>query len=219
MGRSQVWDGTEWVSMTGGAGDGGGGGEPDDTYLRLDGSNNPASPNNYLRGTDLDGYLPLTGGTLSNYLIISMNATNALYFRRPDTPASDWYVGLNTASGLYFRYNAAAWMGLTPSGMDMQSHRIYALADAGSPTDAVSRGYADARYLQLSGGALTGSLYGQLIQATSLLVTDAFETSTGTDGNKVLGDANLGALAVRNIWQTSATPSGTIRKGDIWMHG
>ena len=75
MSRSSIWNGTEWVSMTGGVGDGGGG-EPGDDYLRLDGSNNNPPPNNYLRQNDADAryqtaaqadakYLQLTGGAVS----------------------------------------------------------------------------------------------------------------------------------------------------------
>ena len=58
--------------MTGGAGEDGGGGDPDDTYLRLDGGNNPASPNNFLRTSDADGlYLSLGGGTLTGNLTLA----------------------------------------------------------------------------------------------------------------------------------------------------
>ena len=73
MARSQIWDGTQWVSMTGGSGEGGGS-EPDDNYLRLDGANNNPSPNNWLRKSDADTiYLPLTGGTITGDLTVNGN--------------------------------------------------------------------------------------------------------------------------------------------------
>lgn len=64
-GRASMWDGTEWVSMTGGTEDSGDV-NPDDLYLRLDGGNNVPSPNNWLRQVDANAlYLGLNSAAVS----------------------------------------------------------------------------------------------------------------------------------------------------------
>ena len=70
MGRAQMWDGSEWIDMTGGAGEGEPD-NPDNIYLRLDSSNNPAAPNNFITTAGANAlYLPLGGGTLSGDLTL-----------------------------------------------------------------------------------------------------------------------------------------------------
>ena len=82
MARSSIWDGFEWVSMTGGAGEGES--SPDDTYLRIDAGNNPLSPNNFLRTTEADLlYFPLDGGDLFGDLNL-IDDTPSLFFLSPN---------------------------------------------------------------------------------------------------------------------------------------
>ena len=83
MARSSIWDGSQWVSMTGGSGEGGGG-TPDDTYLRLDGGNNPAAPNNYLTTTAADLlYFDINGGDILGDLRL-IDETPSVFFMSPD---------------------------------------------------------------------------------------------------------------------------------------
>ena len=142
MPRSQIWDGAQWVSMTGGAGDGGGS-EPDDNYLRLDGANNNASPNNWLRKVDADIlYLDIndpvlltTGGTMTGSLKIANTGIS--------------YTGVTNGGGTTNNI-AFTWSGITSSRVTVvvDNNVSYALANN-----------ADlAKYLLLTGGTLSGAL-------------------------------------------------------------
>ncbi|GAF74179.1 unnamed protein product, partial [marine sediment metagenome] len=128
-GRAQMWDGAEWVSMTGGTEDQGET-NPDDLYLRLDGGNNPSSPNNYLRRVDADLlYLGLSSAAVS---------------------AAKW----TTARTITFSGDVSGSVSIDGSanktatltvGNDSHSHSAY------SPTSHTHT------YLLLSGGTLTGA--------------------------------------------------------------
>lgn len=126
-----MWDGTKWIAMTGGVEDDGGGTDPDDQYLRLDGANNPAAPNNFLRKVDADAlYLPILG-----------NAATASKWQtaRTITLAGD-------ASGSV-TIDGSANKTLTVTVLnDSHDHSAYSLTSHNHP------------YLPLSGGALTGKV-------------------------------------------------------------
>lgn len=86
MPRSNIWDGSQWVSMTGGAGEGGS--TPDDTYLRIDAGNNPISPNNFLTTASADLlYFDINGGDIFGDMRLI-----------DDTP-SQWYLSPNETVG------------------------------------------------------------------------------------------------------------------------
>jgi hypothetical protein len=130
-GRAQMWDGAEWISMTGGIEIPEGGTDPDDTYLRLDGANNPAAPNNWLRKADADIL----------YLGISSPAVSAAKWTtaRTITLAGD-------ASGSV-TIDGSANKTLTVTVLDnSHSHSAYSPTSHSHP------------YLPLSGGALTGKV-------------------------------------------------------------
>lgn len=135
-----MWDGTQWVSMTGGVGDGGGGGEPDDNYLRLDGANNNASPTNWLREVDAD----------SRYLAIGANAASASKWSSARTLS---LTGDATGSVLI---DGSANVTLTVSVVnDAHTH----------DTRYYTEGESDSRFLPKANPAATGtySLDGQVV--------------------------------------------------------
>ena len=69
--------------MTGGAGEGGGG-DPDDTFLRIDAGNNPLSPNNFLRTTEADLlYFPIDGSDIFGDIRL-IDDTPSLFFLSPN---------------------------------------------------------------------------------------------------------------------------------------
>ena len=82
MARSSIWDGSAWISMTGGAGEEAGG--PDDTYLRLDQANNPASPNNFLTTSLADAlYFPIDGSDIFGDIRL-IDDTPSVFFLAPN---------------------------------------------------------------------------------------------------------------------------------------
>lgn len=129
-GRASMWDGVEWISMTGGTEDSGET-NPDDLYLRLDGGNNPSSPNNFLRKVDADLL----------YLGLSSPAVSAAKWTtaRTITAAGDvsGSVSIDGSANKTFTMTVAN---------DSHSHSAY------SPTSHTHS------YLLLSGGALTGKV-------------------------------------------------------------
>ena len=113
MARASIWDGFEWVSMTGGAGEGGGS-DPDDTYLRIDAGNNPLSPNNFLRTTEADLlYFPIDGGDLFGDLRL-LDDTPSLFLLSP---------GENNGYRIFANVTDVADLGLSfrtdPAGEEM----------------------------------------------------------------------------------------------------
>jgi len=185
MSRANIWSGIEWVSMTGGAGEGDeGGGTPDDDYLRLDGANNPVSPNNYLRTVDADLlYLPLAGGVMQGDILmdnhqlyglaqISDNSDASVYPDGSINAAVSESMPAGLATTLTFRANEirVAQINITKDGTSLQIRGI----DGNGPTwntctpiathSHVENNFAplvhnhDGVYLPMSGGILTGSL-------------------------------------------------------------
>ncbi|GAG03917.1 unnamed protein product, partial [marine sediment metagenome] len=135
MSRSQIWDGVAWVSMTGGAGESGGGTDPDDNYLRLDGANNNPHPNNFLRRIDTDLlYLDIAGGHATNFFI-------------DDSGIS--YTGVTHGGGAANRIGLT-WGGITPSKVTVSIDNAASYAIANHATFA--------SYLALAGGTMTGPL-------------------------------------------------------------
>ena len=107
MPRSNIWDGSQWVSMTGGAGEGGS--TPDDNYLRLDSANNPAAPNNFLTTTAADLlYFPIGGGDILGDLRL-LDDTPSLFLLSPDA-GTGYRIFANVSNvsdlGLSFRNEA-----------------------------------------------------------------------------------------------------------------
>ena len=111
MPRSSIWDGSQWVSMTGGSGEGGS--EPDNTYLRLDSANNPITPNNFLRTVDADLlYFPIDGSDIFGDLRL-IDDTPSMFFLAPNE-ITGYRVFGNVSNvtdlGLSFRTAAGAVM-------------------------------------------------------------------------------------------------------------
>jgi len=184
MARSSMWDGAQWVSMTGGVGDEGGGSEPDDNYLRLDGANNPLSPANFLRTTDADLlYLKLAGGAMTGDLNINNNHLHGIAQIADSTDANAYFDGSLNASvsssqpgglgtTLTFRANEirVAQIFVSKDGTGIYMRGI----DGNGPTwgawepiathTHVANNFApivhnhDGVYLPMSGGILTGPL-------------------------------------------------------------
>jgi len=127
-GRASMWDGAQWISMTGGTEDSGET-NPDDLYLRLDGGNNVPSPNNWLRRVDADAL----------YLGLNANAVSASKWvtARTITAAGDvsGSVSIDGSANKTFTMTVAN---------DSHSHSNYS---------ATSHTHT---YLPLAGGALTG---------------------------------------------------------------
>ena len=111
MPRSSIWDGSQWVSMTGGAGEGGS--TPDDSYLRLDQGNNPASPNNFLTKALADPlYFPIDGSDIFGDIRL-IDDTPSVFFLAPNETTGYRVFG-NISNvvdlGLSFRTAAGAVM-------------------------------------------------------------------------------------------------------------
>ena len=111
MARSNIWDGSQWVSMTGGAGEEAGG--PDDTYLRLDQANNPASPNNFLTTSLANAlYFPIDGSDIFGDIRL-IDDTPSMFFLAPNETTGYRVFG-NISNvvdlGLSFRTAAGAVM-------------------------------------------------------------------------------------------------------------
>ena len=104
MARSSIWDGSAWVSMTGGAGEEAGG--PDDTYLRLDQANNPSSPNNFLTTSLADAlYFPLDGSDFFGDLRIITDTPSIAMLSNSELNGYSILANVNDVSdlGLSFR--------------------------------------------------------------------------------------------------------------------
>jgi len=195
-----MWDGAEWVSMTGGAGeDDGGGGTPDDNYLRLDGANNNPLPNNYLRQIDGDGrYLQLTGGTISGLLNIGHTGIS--------------YPGATSGGG-----------GANAVGFRWSSPRLTAVID-----NVVSYSVADhatfASYLPLTGGTVTGPLTitntlhvtGQTAITGGLSVEQGLAVQQG--GDLISYKADPYPFQMRNVIVSDVPPNDAIGiNGDMYL--
>ncbi len=194
MGRAQIWDGAQWVSMTGGAGEDGGGGEPDDTYLRLDGANNNTPPNQYITEDGADGlYLPLSGGTINGILQISSpNDHEGLLLKAG--------ASINSGGGIRIGANQATHFaeiegnlqdGGTNSsgGLDFNTRRLSADTD---PTLAFRLQYTgQARFYN---GAFINTYEESNIfeyQARNVIVTDSFQGGSGAPSNASGSDGDL----------------------------
>jgi len=150
--------------MTGGSGEGGGS-EPDDNYLRLDGANNNPSPNNYLRKVDADilymdineplDFLPLTGGT-----IVGLSVGDAgIGYTGATFPGG-------AANKIGFRWGVTGHSGLITAVVD----NVVSYPVASNNTFA--------QYLPLSGGVMTGAL--QLNAGVDLgVIINTYDPSPG----------------------------------------
>jgi hypothetical protein len=94
--------------MTGGAGEGGGE-DPGDTYLRLDGGNNNAPPNNYMRQSDSDArYLQLSGGTITGTLAVNDLLTAQGAVVGTTIESLEWPLNVNIPDG----NDTRIWLGV-----------------------------------------------------------------------------------------------------------
>jgi len=199
-----MWSGTEWVSMTGGAGEDSGGGTPDDDYLRLDGANNPASPSDFIRSSYVDGvFLRLGGGTLTGALNLALSSTKSLVIYRADTAAAEWYLGMNTVSQLAWRYNGAAILLLDPNEVRLYKKlnafgsAIYGPLDPTAGNEVGDRDYNDGRYL-LQKGMLAGSgvVYATGALTSTQVVVASMEVALNESGIPYTADI---VAAVRSL--------------------
>lgn len=97
-----------------------------------------------------------------------------------------WY---NNTTGQISVYNGSVWsqLQLTITGnLDANGFRLVNLADPIAATDGLNLQYADTRYLQLSGGVLTGNL---VVVNLTTSGTSAFTGDASFAGNVVLSGA------------------------------
>ncbi len=187
--RANIWDGTNWVSMTGGAGEGDS--DPDDFYLRLDGANNPAAPSNFLRQSDGDlryslgghthTYLPLTGGTLSGKLFLD----DGLWISN-SSPKGSIFIGTTPLGDVGDGDNLLAWSGST--GVVSRE-----------TLSTFSRVGHTHTYLPLAGGALTGPV------------------TTNASGGNVTHEEFVRSVMVKPISVGGATPAPSGGNGTLML--
>ena len=138
----------------------------DPTYLRLDGSNNPAAPNNFLTQTTGDArFLRLTGGQITGDLTISKTAPTIVLNGGGPLGIRISGMGTNFTPALMFRETPDRWsfeqdvagtlaMTLGRTGTLMEFHNpagaiIRGLANPEQGNDAMTRAWAEGRYFDL----------------------------------------------------------------------
>ena len=133
-------------------------------------------------------YLQLSGGSMTGPLISRSGGS----LTNPGIGIGDNSTGFYKTGNFLVCTNggAGAWQASPTTGLsvfgalDMQNNRVSAVADPTNAQDAVNvrtfnaaieglltQAMADARYLQLAGGTLTGPLVGTAITGTSLTIT------------------------------------------------
>ncbi len=121
-------------------------------YLKQD-----VADSTYLLITDATStYLPLAGGTMSGPIHLLGDGATALFFDDDDQTGFNIRQTLN--GDLHFRRGLTDWMILQQSGatdevvmnrqLDMSDREIRNVADPANSGAAMSRGYADARYVR-----------------------------------------------------------------------
>lgn len=172
MARAQIWDGLQWVSMTGGAGEEGGGSNPDDSYLRLDGANNNPVPGNYLRESDADllylteadgdsRYLKLTGGVLTGTLSLPILIASSSI--RWDFSGTVWQSNVESDGRLRFHEGGQEVFALYQQSI--VAYKPIVFNNVGDAAQKVEGHYTsgnaqDAPWIVISGNAPTGTNVG-----------------------------------------------------------
>ena len=112
---------------------------------------------------DLDGYLPLTGGTVDGLMTVTFT----------DAPADNSYV-FNVSSPRLPEGQSSAFR-VTAAGSVKAGHAAASPFMASANNDVVTKAFADNSYLSLGGGAMTGSMRSKLITCTRSGSGYAFE--------------------------------------------